>query len=462
MADHTLSSRAMLTEFFSSDHLEAAARRTGFVHRTSQITGKLFLAVVTFGVWSDAQTTVAQLAAKGAQLGVQGEGSPEASQPRMNKGARAFLREMIRPALEKIPSCPTGCKAHLFAYFTKGHSADGPGCGLPESLQHAFPGAGGSAAQAGAKIQLGWDDKRGTVDPCALTPGHMPDNTDVDTVVARARKEALCIWELGYVKRPALASIAAAKAYFLSRRNHQTSLFAARVGRLSPVALLRVLKTAQSHLSEKPLFLGATERVAVRLGAARLPEAGVTERRRSARKNAKKKGYTPAQAHLALLAWNLFITNVPCAVWATETVLKVYPIRWPIELIFKAWKSYLHLAAIPTKTADTTCCDLYGRLLLLLLNYALCPELRATWWLKKKRELRVLKLVRPFQALADRWLQGLFQAELALRRFLHQACATAERLVAKAARKRRTTAQILRESLSQQHAAVAFTAAVAA
>src|SRR5713101_2461732 len=133
-----------------------------------------------------------------------------------------------------------------------------------------------------------------------------------------------------------------------------------------------------------------------------------------------------------------------------------------IELIVKSWKSSLHLAAMPTKTADTTVCYLYGRRLLILLTYALCPELRATLWLKKKRELSVLKLVRHFQAVADRWLQVLFQAELALRRFLHQACATAERLVAKVSRKRRTTAQILRESLSQQHASVAFTAAVAA
>jgi len=64
MAEHTLSSLAMLTEFFSSEHIEAVARQTGFVKRASKITGKLFLALVTFGVWSDAKTTLAQLAAK--------------------------------------------------------------------------------------------------------------------------------------------------------------------------------------------------------------------------------------------------------------------------------------------------------------------------------------------------------------------------------------------------------------
>jgi len=99
-------------------------------------------------------------------------------------------------------------------------------------------------------------------------------------------------------------------------------------------------------------------------------------------------------------------------------------------------------------------------MLLILLTYALYPQTRATVWLKKKRELSVLKLVRHFQAWADRWMHAIFQSELALRRFLQQACATAERLAVKALRKRRTTAQILRESLNQQHESVVFAAAV--
>ena len=191
-----------------------------------------------------------------------------------------------------------------------------------------------------------------------------------------------------------------------------------------------------------------------------MPEAIVNERRRIARKNAKKKGYTPSQAHLTLMAWNLFITNVPPTIWKTETVVNVYPLRWQIELIFKSWKSYLHLASLTTKKEDSTLCYLYGRMLLILFNYALCPQMRATLWLKNKRELSLLKLVRHFQALAERWMQAIFQSALELHRFLQRACATAERLVAKASRKRRTTAQILRESLHQQLEAVAFTVAV--
>jgi hypothetical protein len=99
-------------------------------------------------------------------------------------------------------------------------------------------------------------------------------------------------------------------------------------------------------------------------------------------------------------------------------------------------------------------------MLLIVLNYALCPPLRATLWVKKQRELSVLKLVRHFQALADRWMQAILQSEFVLRCFLQRACATAERLVAKASRKRHTTAQILRESLAKQDEAIALMEAV--
>ena len=456
----TRSALAMLTDFFSSDDIEATARRTGFVKRASKMTGKLFLALVTFGSWSDAQTTLAQLAAKVTQVVEHVEVSPEAIHQRMHKRALVFLQDMIRQALAKVQALEKVCADGLFTAFTKVYLADSTGFGLPDSLSDLFPGSGGSATKAGAKIQAVWDYKSRVFGHFALTPWNIPDQKYVDTVVALAQQGVLFIFDLGYFKLKAFARIVEAGAYFFSRLNHQTTIFDADTGGLQPLELAAFLHTVESNRAEKALFLGAKERVASRLVAYRLPEPIVNARRRIAKKNAKKKGYTPSQAHLALLAWNLFITNVPRTIWKTETVGKVYPIRWQVELIFKSWKSSLHLASIKTKKATPTLGYLYGRMLLILLNYALCPQLRHTLWLKKKRERSLLKLVRHFQALADRWMQAIFQSELALRRFLTRACATAERLAAKASRKRRTTAQILRASLGQQHESVEFAAVV--
>jgi hypothetical protein len=58
--------------------------------------------------------------------------------------------------------------------------------------------------------------------------------------------------------------------------------------------------------------------------------------------------------------------------------------------------------------------------------------------------------VRHCQAGAEPWLQALLQTPLQLSAFLSRACAAAERLVRKAVRKRRTSAQRLRDSLGPQ------------
>ena len=449
MTDYSPSALNMLTEFFTSDTIDQTARRTGFVRRTSKITGKVFLALITFGLWSNAKTTLSQLAAKMRQFGDHQTVSAEAIHQRMNKRAVAFLQDLMQEALAKIQALESPCHDGVFEYFRKVYIADSTGFGLPACLKTLFPGSGGSASVAGAKIQLVWEYKQSLMAHFALTPLNVPDQKYVNQVVALAQRGCLFIFDLGYFTINAFALISQADAYFLSRLNHQTNLYEGDTPGRPPFDLVKMLKETPFDLIEKAIFIGDKERVASRLIAVRLPDEIVNERRRVARKTAKKKGYTPTDAHLFLLAWNLFITNVPGEIWTPETVIRAYPIRWQIELIFKSWKSHCHLAMINAKKKESVLCYLYGRMLLVLLTYALYPQVRSALWMKKHRELSLLKFVSHFQALADSWMKVIFKSELALRRFLQEACDDAERLAAKASRKRRTSAQILRESLNQ-------------
>jgi hypothetical protein len=450
MAEPWLSTVEKVTEFFSSDQIEASARRTKFVQRASKITGKLFVALVTFGRWSTAKTTVAQLAAKAAQLDKPVDITPEALQQRMTGRAVAFLQELVQRAFTKLQTGDTICEEGIFAPFSRVHIADSTGFRLPESLAKDFPGAGGSGSKAGAKIQLVWEYKSHTFDHFALIPWNVPDSKYVDTVVELAQAPSLFLFDLGYFKLTAFAMITAAHAYFLSRLSHQTTLREVVGGRQQPLDLARDLAHDPHSMIEKAVVLGAYERVPARLIAIRMPEAIVNERRRQAYVAAKKAGYTPSQAHLTLLAWNLFITNVPASVWAAKTVAVAYSLSWQVELVFRAWKSGMHVATLTTTTKYSTLCYLYGRMLLILLTSALSSPLRVTVWQQQHRELSLFKLVRHCQASADHWLQSLFQSPLQLTTFLSRLCATAERLVRKAIRKRRTSAQCLRDSLGSQ------------
>ena len=148
------------------------------------MTGTLFLALITFGVWRDATTTLAPLAAQVTPWDDQLEGSPEAMSQRMHQRAHAFLHDLISQALATIHAREHRCDAGLFPACTKVYLAESTGFALPNSVQDLFPGSGGSAAQAGATIQAVWDEKHGVFDHCALTPWTIPDQKYGESVVA--------------------------------------------------------------------------------------------------------------------------------------------------------------------------------------------------------------------------------------------------------------------------------------
>src|SRR5918996_3127483 len=139
MAEPWLGVVEKVTEFFATAQIEACARRTGFVRRTSKITGKVYLALVTVGTWSTPQTSLAQLAAKGAQLPRPVDFSPEALHQRMTGRAVAFLRELLQRAFAQLQTEATVCEAELFAPFTAVHIADSTGFALPTALKALFP-----------------------------------------------------------------------------------------------------------------------------------------------------------------------------------------------------------------------------------------------------------------------------------------------------------------------------------
>jgi hypothetical protein len=120
MAEPWLSTGEKVTEFFATDQMEASARRTKFVQRASKITGKLFLALITFGRWRVPQTTVPQLAAKAAQLDIPVDITPEALQQRRTARAVAFLQDLLQTAFAKLHTGATLCEEGIFASMSPG------------------------------------------------------------------------------------------------------------------------------------------------------------------------------------------------------------------------------------------------------------------------------------------------------------------------------------------------------
>ena len=97
----------------------------------------------------------------------------------------------------------------------------------------------------------------------ALEPGTTPDNKYIDTVVQLAQRGALFLFDLGYFKVNALAQLAETEAYFLTRLNHQTALYAARAGRLCRVELIYPRQSPSYYLSGVTTSLTVVSRKSV-------------------------------------------------------------------------------------------------------------------------------------------------------------------------------------------------------
>jgi IS4 transposase len=129
--------------------------------------------------------------------------------------------------------------------------------------------------------------------------------------------------------------------------------------------------------------------------------------RRSNEKRAKKKGKNVSKEKLALCGWNFYVTNVDSEVFPACVIPSVYSLRWQIELVFKAIKSHLGFEFIAGKREARICCQLYGRLIVLVLSLFLTGQFRQLLWRNCQRELSLLKTLAHLPIVAPQILETL-------------------------------------------------------
>src|SRR5215510_12258300 len=149
MAEPWLGIVEKVTEFFATAQIEACARWTGFVRRTAKITGKVFLAVVTLGAWGTPKTSLAQLAAKGAQFPTPVDFSPEALHQRMTRRAVVFLRELLQRAFAKLHPGDTVCDTELLPPLPPSILPIAPASNSPSPLRSSSPVVAAARASPG-------------------------------------------------------------------------------------------------------------------------------------------------------------------------------------------------------------------------------------------------------------------------------------------------------------------------
>ncbi|RWK27574.1 transposase [Mesorhizobium sp.] len=118
-----------------------------------------------------------------------------------------------------------------------------------------------------------------------------------------------------------------------------------------PFDLIGHLKSCREEVIETPVWLGLKkgEPLKMRLIALRKSEAAAQEARRKINKEAKAKGTQVRQETLIAAGFVILVTSLDQDEFDADTVLKLYRMRWRIELAFKRLKSLIGLRAPPAK-----------------------------------------------------------------------------------------------------------------
>lgn len=267
---------------------------------------------------------------------------------RMKPKGIDFVREALFSSVSATSRLKEEIGKGVFAFFHRVLLQDSTNLSLPPKLASYFPGAKNQSGKTSAsvKLQTIYNALTETFVSFELTPYACNDQCASPSILHSIRQRDLVIRDLGYSSLRVFRAIDENKAFYLSRYSHKIALFHAAGKRFD---LLGSLKK-QGTLDET-LLAGSEERLPVRVVAIPVPEHVAGERRRKLL-HSRDRRLNPDPTHLALLGWEIFLTNVPPNIWDAKTVCRIYGVRWRIEIIFKSWKSHfkIHAFAHPTPT----------------------------------------------------------------------------------------------------------------
>ncbi|HEY6072992.1 MAG TPA: IS4 family transposase, partial [Anaerolineales bacterium] len=314
------------------------AQETGFVRRTSKLTGSKFAQTVVLTWLADPQATYEQLAQTATALGapITAQGIDQ----RFTPEAAKFLQRVLAAAVEQvIQAAPVAIP--LLQRFNGVYVQDGTTLALPAELAEEWPGCGNQhqTASAALKVQLQFNCSDGHCVHLDLQAGCDSDRSaPMQTAVLPAG--ALRLADLGYYALPTWAAYTQQQVFWLSRFPPQCAVYDEQGVELD---LPHLLPRLVGPTYDQSVRVSQKHQLPARLVAQRVAPAVAAARRRKIRADAQRKGYTPSARSLALCEWVLWLTNVPLEKLNADEVVVMARVRWQIELVFKLWKAQGHV-----------------------------------------------------------------------------------------------------------------------
>jgi len=382
---------------FFGDKLETLSREVGFVKRRSKLDGRAFVTGTVVGWGGSPQAPLNEIVQCLDELGV--SISEAGFQQRIGPAAVELLEAAFRQSI-RIFQGEVALSMEILNQFNRVNILDSTIITLPAHMASSLPGNG---CAAGAKIQLSFDFLHGHINALEVGPGRQHD-AKTDLHLRQAVPNSLTLFDLGYFDQEVFDQLHAQGAYYVSRFQAQTKVCDPQTH--EEVDILNWLQAQPNNSGEVSLLMGRKALTPIRLVFQRCSAPVAEERRRKAKQKAKKKGRACSPRHLALQDWQLYITNVPGSRLSYTQVTTLYRLRWQIELLFKLWKSHAALDKVGRCCAERILCQLYARLIALVIFHWLSADLR----LDTDYELSLFKSHRIFRRFQHKLLRSLADA----------------------------------------------------
>ncbi len=169
------------------------------------------------------------------------------------------------------------------------------------------------------------------------------DQSKAMMIGAVAQQDDLILRDLGYFTLESLAHLVE-NQYVITKWSKTANLYGPESG--EQINLLDLFKYETAV--DRPVHLGSKQRLPMRLVAKKLPKQIADDRVEEA-KNDRHSKANHSEEYYKLLHWEIYLTNVGPQTLSAEEVAKTYGLRWYIETMFKAWKSYANFKTILEK-----------------------------------------------------------------------------------------------------------------
>jgi hypothetical protein len=259
---------------------------------------------------------------------------------------------------------------------------------LPRRLLELFSGvSNGYASVCHARIQGIYDLLSGKFISFSINSYSKNDMASASEM--EIKKDDLTLRDRGYLSMDEIERHLQFEAHCIYRHKMNMQFLDYDTNR--PIDLLDLLKKEGSL--DRVMRLNNKEKSAVRIAAMPVDQATADRRRMKAKKDLK--GHNPTKIYLELQSWTIFITTITSDQADFNTLLKIYGLRWRIEIIFKSWKSNMHFDHIQNVSKNQLIITIIMRMIMfLIITQLIYNPIKILIYKKSARNLSLLKLTK--------------------------------------------------------------------